>query len=71
MLPGARIDIPRRKNTGISPDESDMAPVPPPELEIGLNKLFYIIIKAREFDTKVEPLEMEGSSSFGLSLSVR
>jgi hypothetical protein len=40
-----------------------MPPSSPPELEIGLTKLCYIIIKAREFDAKVEPLEMEDGSN--------
>jgi len=37
----------------------------PPEMEIGLNKLCYILIKAREFDAKVEPLDLEGGSNPG------
>jgi hypothetical protein len=51
ILPEVRIDILRsRKDIGISLEESDMPPISPPELEIGLDKLCYIIIKAREFD---------------------
>ena len=37
----------------------------PPEIElsISLDKLGFIIVKAREFDAKVEPAEMEDSGS--------
>ncbi|HWA44027.1 MAG TPA: DUF3775 domain-containing protein [Hypericibacter adhaerens] len=42
------------------------APPPqPPELEISLEKLCYIVIKAREFDVKVEPLELDDGSNPG------
>jgi hypothetical protein len=37
----------------------------PPEMEIGLDKLCYIVIKAREFDAKVEPLGLEEGSNPG------
>lgn len=40
-----------------------MATSPPPELSIGLQKLCYIIVKAREFDAKVEPVEPEPGSN--------
>jgi hypothetical protein len=40
-----------------------MATPLPPELSIGLPKLCYIIIKAREFDAKVEPVEPEPGSN--------
>jgi hypothetical protein len=35
----------------------------PVELSIALGKLCYIIVKAREFDAKVEPVNPEASSS--------
>lgn len=40
-----------------------MPPATPPELEIGLEKLCFILIKAREFDAKVEPSELEEGSN--------
>lgn len=40
-------------------------PPPPPQLEIGLEKLCYIVIKAREFDAKVEPLDLDEGSNPG------
>ncbi|MFZ5790963.1 MAG: DUF3775 domain-containing protein [Pseudomonadota bacterium] len=40
-----------------------MATPLPPELSIGLPKLCYIIVKAREFDAKVEPVEPEPGSN--------
>jgi hypothetical protein len=42
-----------------------MALTTPPEMEIGLAKLCYIVIKAREFDAKVEPLGLEEGSNPG------
>jgi hypothetical protein len=42
-----------------------MTPVTPPQLEIGLSKLCFILIKAREFDAKVEPLDLDASSNPG------
>jgi hypothetical protein len=34
-----------------------------PELSISLEKVFYIIVKAREFDAKVEPVEPDPGSN--------
>lgn len=35
----------------------------PPELNISLEKLFHIIVKAREFDVKVDPVEPDPGSN--------
>ena len=46
--------------------ESPMAKsedVPPPELNISADKVCYIILKAREFDAKVEPVEPDPGSN--------
>lgn len=36
---------------------------PVPELNIGLQKLCYLIVKAREFDAKVEPSDLDEGSN--------
>ncbi|HVJ34223.1 MAG TPA: DUF3775 domain-containing protein [Terriglobia bacterium] len=35
----------------------------PPELNISLEKIFHIIVKAREFDAKVDPVEPDPGSN--------
>ena len=36
---------------------------PVPDLNIGLERLCYIIVKAREFDAKVEPMDQDPGSN--------
>jgi hypothetical protein len=37
--------------------------IPVPDLNIGLERLCYIIVKAREFDAKVEPMDQDPGSN--------
>jgi len=48
-----------RKETPMAKSED----VPPPELNISTEKVCYIIIKAREFDAKVAPMEGDPGSN--------
>jgi hypothetical protein len=48
-----------RKETPMAKSED----VPPPELNISAEKVCYIIVKAREFDAKVPPVEPDPGSN--------
>jgi hypothetical protein len=48
-----------RKETPMAKSED----VPPPELKISAEKVCYIIVKAREFDAKVPPVEPDPGSN--------
>ena len=45
--------------------------VPPPDLNISVDKVCYIALKAREFDAKVEPVEPDPGSNPATTASGR
>jgi len=51
--------VANRKETRMAKNEE----LPPPELNISADKVCYIILKAREFDVKVEPSESDPGSN--------
>ncbi|CAO3425283.1 DUF3775 domain-containing protein [Azospirillum endophyticum] len=47
----------------LAPSQSSPSAEPVPELNIGLQKLCYLIVKAREFDVKVAPSDLDEGSN--------